>query len=95
VCYAVVSTILRDKERRGWVWLPYIGTLFAVATVNIACCIHFNELAWIDERNYPNGPIAFLQQQQSRGPNVSSVTTAIVMMILSDLFLVLDLVFFP
>ena len=33
----------------------YITVLFVLAAVIIACNINFNELAWIDERNYPGG----------------------------------------
>lgn len=40
--------------------------LFVLATTNIACNINFNEHMWIDERNYPGGPLAFLLEQQAR-----------------------------
>ncbi|KAG5729867.1 hypothetical protein E4T56_gene13861 [Termitomyces sp. T112] len=89
VFYSVTTIILRDKERRGWVWLPFASSLFALGTVNIACSINFNQLAWIDERNYPNGPAAFLLEQQNRVSNLTAIVTSVIMLILADSFLIL------
>ncbi|KAF8960224.1 hypothetical protein BDZ97DRAFT_1834585 [Flammula alnicola] len=88
VIYKCFDTIFRDKERRGFKWIPFIGSLFVLGTINIASSIHFNELAWIDARNYPNGAIAFLLEQQDNPANVTAVATSIVTLILADTFLI-------
>ncbi|KAF8870731.1 hypothetical protein BD779DRAFT_1454904 [Infundibulicybe gibba] len=72
---AVFATVLyfmflpEQMRRRGprWVgWLAMTCSLFAVGTTNLACSIGFNEAAWVNERNYPGGPAAFLTEQQGR-----------------------------
>ncbi|KAI0362149.1 hypothetical protein OH77DRAFT_23803 [Trametes cingulata] len=69
-------------------WLPFLFSMLALASVNICCSIRFNELAWIDERNYPGGPLAFIVQQSSRPVNTVSIATSVVSLFLADGFLV-------
>lgn len=60
-----------EKKRSNFKWLAFVFVLFAVATVNLRFNAHFNELAWIDERNYPGGPLAFLLEQQALAINIA------------------------
>jgi hypothetical protein len=68
------------QNKISWRWILFNTTLFVFGTVNLATSIHFNETAWIDERNYPGGPYAFLVEQQSRPVqtvgNAASVITS-------------------
>lgn len=57
--------VLLDKKRQKWFWLAYIFLLFGCATVNICFNIYIGQLAWIDDRKYPGGPIAFMLEQQA------------------------------
>ncbi|KAF8875993.1 hypothetical protein BD779DRAFT_177394 [Infundibulicybe gibba] len=59
----------KQMQKRGgrWVgWFAMSCALFAIGTISLACSIHFNQTAWVDERNYPGGPLAFLTEQQGR-----------------------------
>ena len=46
-------------------WLLYVVVLFCLGTYNLVGNAYFNELAWIDDRNYPGGPLAFILDQES------------------------------
>lgn len=75
-------------KRRFWRWMPLIIVLFSMATVNISMNIHFNEMAWIDDRNYPGGPLAFLLEQQASHFNTTGNASAFVATFLADRILV-------
>lgn len=62
--------------------------MFGCATANICFNIRFNELAWIEDRNYPGGPLAFLNEQQSLPINTGGNTVTIVSISLSQMVLV-------
>ena len=53
--YATCTYHLYRSKKFPWMQQIYITVLFVLAAVTIACNINFNELAWIDERNYPGG----------------------------------------
>jgi len=59
------SYYLWKSKRTALFYQAYIFLLFALAAINIACNINYVELTWIDERNYPGGPAAFIQQQEA------------------------------
>ncbi|EMD34970.1 hypothetical protein CERSUDRAFT_116494 [Gelatoporia subvermispora B] len=88
VFYQVMQAIVQDKSRRHYRWLPLVVILFVLALVNICCNIRFDELAWIDDRNYPGGPIGFLTGQSSHPLNIASVATSIIVLFFADLFLI-------
>ncbi|KAL6304345.1 hypothetical protein BKA93DRAFT_288989 [Sparassis latifolia] len=69
-------------------WLPVACTLFATATTNVFCSFKFNELAWIQQRGYPGGPIAFFAEQQSHPLHVAAVGSATIALISSYAFMV-------
>lgn len=88
MCYNAARTIILDKNKSSKIWLPFISTLFIMATINICCSINFNQLAWIDERGFPGGPLAFIVTQQNRPVNTASLATSIITIFLADGFLV-------
>jgi len=53
--YATCTYHLYRSKKFPWMQQIYITVLFILAAVTIACNINFDELAWIDERNYPGG----------------------------------------
>lgn len=58
--------ILKAKfSIRGTLWLVYLVVLLILGAINLSCNINFNELTWIDERNYPGGPLGFINEQQA------------------------------
>lgn len=79
--YKFIKTIMitskrNERTKEEYMWISCIGVLFALGTVNISCIVHFNELAWIDMRNYPGGPVAFFLEQSGDPSNVGSIATA-------------------
>ncbi|KAG6840443.1 hypothetical protein C0991_006708 [Blastosporella zonata] len=88
ICYGILVTVFfiasyhvfrwRASPIRRIFWHCFLFLLLAIATVNIACSINFNQSAWIDERNYPGGPYQFLTKQQSR-PVLTVGNTASIM----------------
>lgn len=88
ISYKCITTILHDRNRNGLKWLAFIGVLFLLGTANLGCFLHFSQLALIDRTDYPNGPAAFLSQQQANGANIGSVATSIIMVIFSNMFMV-------
>ncbi|EMD39212.1 hypothetical protein CERSUDRAFT_152269 [Gelatoporia subvermispora B] len=83
--------ILQGKQERGLKnlgWLFYISALFAMGTINLATNIRFNQRAWIDERNYPGGPSAFIMQRISSPVDTLGTSAGIVGDFLADSLLV-------
>ncbi|KIJ44349.1 hypothetical protein M422DRAFT_47430 [Sphaerobolus stellatus SS14] len=86
--FNAMKAILSDAEKRHWKWIPFVGSTFLLGTINIAALIRFNQLAWIDDRNFPGGPVGFLLGQQNTPANIISIATAIIMIALGDSFLI-------
>ncbi|KIM35412.1 hypothetical protein M413DRAFT_449796 [Hebeloma cylindrosporum] len=88
VFYKCITTLFRKNDKSFFKWIPFIAGLFVLGTANISCSLHFNQLAFIDERQYPGGPAAFLTEKQSDSANVGAVATSIIMMIAADIFMI-------
>ncbi|KAI0362158.1 hypothetical protein OH77DRAFT_1441428 [Trametes cingulata] len=82
-CLTAVG-LIREKKKSNWPWLLFIFVLFGLGTANLCLNINFNELAWIDDRNYPGGPLAFLLEQQARPSNTAGNSAAIIITFLAD-----------
>ncbi|EMD39076.1 hypothetical protein CERSUDRAFT_47914, partial [Gelatoporia subvermispora B] len=79
--------LIQERNKQGtkcYAWLTYIVVLSALGTINLAVNIHFNELAWIDERNYPGGPLAFLMQQEAIPVNTVGNVVGIIADFMAD-----------
>lgn len=60
--YCVCAYLLVRRRRKvdmSMFWLAYITLLFAVATIYVACGIKLSEMLWIDDRDFPGGPVAY------------------------------------
>ncbi|KAK0222295.1 hypothetical protein IW262DRAFT_1460611 [Armillaria fumosa] len=64
----------------------HIGAIAYVllSTIYTACNIHSNEMAWIDERGYPGGPLEYQLQQSYTTPIVVANAAAIAITFLAD-----------
>lgn len=47
------------KNRRSWFLLGYLCATFTAATGALGINVKYNQMAFIDNRNYPGGPTAF------------------------------------
>ncbi|KAK0244755.1 hypothetical protein EDD85DRAFT_946062 [Armillaria nabsnona] len=64
VAYLAIYHVLYGKRQKfARQYIAYIILLVIVSTTYTAGNIHACELVWIDERNYPGGPAAFLYAQ--------------------------------
>ncbi|KAK0185481.1 hypothetical protein F5146DRAFT_937628 [Armillaria mellea] len=64
VAYLAIYHVLCGKRQKlARQYIAYIILLVVVSTVYGASGIHSCELLWIDDRNYPGGPAAFLDAQ--------------------------------
>ncbi|KZT01790.1 uncharacterized protein LAESUDRAFT_752496 [Laetiporus sulphureus 93-53] len=84
IFYATTRSILHSKRTAHHLWLIFAFTMFSLTTISICCNINFNQRAWIDERNYPGGPIAFFSDEQSLPVNAASITTSVITFFLAD-----------
>lgn len=88
VFFICVYYLVTERKKNCWKWLAYIAVLFSMATVNICLNMHFSEMAWIDDRDYPGGPLAFLLEQQSDSMNTVGNSVSFVATFLADGLLV-------
>ncbi|KAJ3773434.1 hypothetical protein FB446DRAFT_787840 [Lentinula raphanica] len=72
--YSTVTYIMLQQKpssgktckNRAWIgWLVFNFLLFAMGTINLACSIRYNQNAWVNDREYPGGPYAYLIEQGS------------------------------
>ena len=80
--------ILERRFKTNIKWLFFIVILFICGTVNISANMKFNELAWIDLRGYPGGPLMFLLQEQANPIQIRGNAFAIIIGFLTDALLV-------
>jgi len=64
--------------------IAYITALLSVTTVNVATGMKWNQMIWIDNRNYPGGPLAFVNMEFSNWVNVLSSASYTVNNFLAD-----------
>lgn len=59
-----------------------------IATVNLGLGIKWNEMIWIDDRNYPGGPIGFLFNEFGLPLSTAGSASYVVNNFLTDLMVV-------
>ncbi|PBK95968.1 hypothetical protein ARMGADRAFT_925048 [Armillaria gallica] len=87
VAYLAIYHVLYWKRQKfAWQYIAYITLLVIVSTTYTAGNIHACELTWIDERNYPGGPPAFLYAQNHTPPLRVAGAAAIIITLLMSLW---------
>jgi len=84
VTYYTILSRSRLKSRIWIFWLVFNTLTFAMGTINLACSIRYNENAWVNDREYPGGPFAYLLEQQALPFMTLSNTASILASFLSD-----------
>ncbi|KAK0214243.1 hypothetical protein EDD85DRAFT_872857 [Armillaria nabsnona] len=82
---AVYNVLHSSKKRYVWQTITFISFIVMLSTIYTACNIHFNEMAWIDERNYPGGPLAYQLEQQNQKVQTVGNVASVLLTILADL----------
>jgi hypothetical protein len=98
IFFQTLCSILANKERsstlrsrmpwKSWLQIALITLLFINAGLNFVGNALLNQWAWIDYRNYPNGPLAFLIEQQANWPSGLANISGILVIFLADAVLV-------
>ena len=88
VFFMTAYYLIKENKRGNWRWLGFIFVLFGLGTLNICFNLHFNQMAWVDKRNFPGGPLAFLLTQQNVPINIAGNAISAVIPFLADGLLV-------
>lgn len=80
--------LIREKKKGNWKWLAYITLLLALGTLNISINMHLEEVEWINERNFPGGPLAHLFASQRSALNIAGDVISDLAPIFADSLLV-------
>ena len=78
----------RGNRPPNYKLIAYVTVIWLIATVNVAARMKWNEMIWIDDRDYPGGPIGFLYNQFTLPINTVGNTTFVVNSCLTDLMVV-------
>ncbi|KAJ3476308.1 hypothetical protein NLI96_g11250 [Meripilus lineatus] len=74
-----------QKRSENYKLLCFVSFIWAVATINLGTGIKWNQMMWIDDRNYPGGPLGFLFGEFSLPVNTLGSTSYVVNNCLTDL----------
>ncbi|CCL98326.1 uncharacterized protein FIBRA_00320 [Fibroporia radiculosa] len=77
----------RPEGNARWAWLSFVYALWAMALVNIACNIEFNDWAWIENTGFNGGAFAYITKFQNSSLNLTAVATGVINLVLADTFL--------
>ncbi|KAK7438205.1 hypothetical protein VKT23_018135 [Stygiomarasmius scandens] len=88
VIYYTLKQKRVNPQSQAWIgWLIFNILLFTLGTINLACSIRFNQDAWVNDREYPGGPFAYMMEQQSIPLLTLGNTTSILASFLADALL--------
>lgn len=82
-----------SKQRTSKFYLAFICTLFVLGTIQFATNSRYYQMMWIDDRNFPGGPIAFFTSQFSLPVNTVGGVAFILSDFLADSILVSSLTY--
>ena len=71
-------------RKPAWPLIAYISTNFVLGTFGIAAEARFNELTFVDDRNFPGGPNAFVIAQYGDFVNIFGTAAYVVLNWLAD-----------
>ncbi|EIM85267.1 uncharacterized protein STEHIDRAFT_157908 [Stereum hirsutum FP-91666 SS1] len=85
--YFIISAY-KALKRLPWSFLIFIFSLFTLGTIDIACNTKFGDMMWIDDRNIPGGPNAWLEAGYSTPVNVLGSASYIFSNFLADAMII-------
>jgi hypothetical protein len=80
--------LYRRAGKFAWIAFAYITVIFLLNTVTNAALVIRYQKVFIADRNYPGGPLAYIREQTSSWPLVTSLITGAVTAWLQDGLLV-------
>lgn len=88
ICLNLLWAQRKRRPRHTALFITYISLHFICGTLIIAGGMLFTEMTWIDNRGYPGGPLAFLQEQQPFWSNFMANVLSVMTAWLQDILLV-------
>lgn len=83
--------LLRDKEKgwnQSWLYIGYTAVMFVLGTLHTVCLTRATQFEYVDDRNFPGGPLGFAENADLNPVFYAGVTVYIVTCILADALLV-------
>ena len=76
------------RKHISWLSVAFICLLFGLGTSNLGVSARFLQMMWIDDREFPGGPIAFKLAKAGGGLNATADATLIIANAIADSVLV-------
>ena len=73
------NTRANGKPRIPWGLVAYVSWNFFLGTIGIAAEGKFNQMTFIDDRNYPGGPNAFVAEQYGDFINIFGTVAYVIL----------------
>ncbi|KAF8513811.1 hypothetical protein JB92DRAFT_2922060 [Gautieria morchelliformis] len=70
LCLSLLLKLRKNDPKSSWAFIAYITLNFVLGSIGNGVTIRFNEMTFVDNRDYPGGPNAFFMQQNSFWANV-------------------------
>ncbi len=87
--YLSLDKSVRKTDRKDtWIWATYSTVLLLLLTIDISTNAFFGELVWIEHRDVPGGPAAYLNDNISAWYNTFGTTSSVALNFLGDALLV-------
>ncbi|TFK47279.1 hypothetical protein OE88DRAFT_1636850 [Heliocybe sulcata] len=83
-CFSALWTQRTCRPRYSQAMLSYIALLSIMGTISFATNTRFNEMTFVDDRDYPGGPNAFFVSQNSLPVNILGDGTSFVAQWMQD-----------
>jgi len=77
-CFQLLSQRRRDRQK-NWGLLFYICILFSLGTVGFGGQIKFNEMTFIQDRDFPGGPLGFNFGEYNAPANLMTTTAFVIL----------------
>lgn len=86
--FAICSYHFTKAKKFPYLQQLYVTILFLLAGITIACNLMHNQMTWIDNRNYPGGPGAFILEQQGQLVNTVGNSAGLILAFMVDSLLI-------
>ncbi|KAF8530700.1 hypothetical protein JB92DRAFT_2857329 [Gautieria morchelliformis] len=84
MCLSLLLKLRKKDPKSSWAFIAYITLNFVLGSIGNGANTRFNEMTFVDDRDYPSGPNAFYIQQNSFWVNIFGFGVYIVNMWTQD-----------
>ncbi|KZT70997.1 hypothetical protein DAEQUDRAFT_645787, partial [Daedalea quercina L-15889] len=87
VFFTTIYYILKQRNGKKPRWLEYVTAIFVSSLVYVVCSIYQEEIVYINQRDYPGGPFAWITQREGGTANIIGQSGGIICLALTDALL--------